>query len=157
MATMFLTATAGAVRQARPKQFRAFERQRGGDRARGERQRQLMRQHVGGAERDDAEAGGGAHQAVGDLGDGAVAAGGHDHRLAVGDRLTRQGLGVAGAVGFSQVEPHAVGDQHVEHAPQQARAPAAGDRVEHDHHERCTGAGGKLRIGQYPAVEKPPE
>ena len=93
-----------------------------------------MRQDVGGAERNDAEAGGGAHQSVGDFGDGAISAGGDDHLLAAPGRLARQSFGMAGAVGFGQIKPDAIGDQHIQHPPQQMGAPASGDGIEDDHH-----------------------
>ena len=93
-----------------------------------------MRQDVGGAERDDAEPGGGAHQAVGDFGDSAVAAGGDDHLLAAPGRLAGQSFGMAGAMGFGQIKPDAIGDQHIQHPPQQMRTAAAGDGIEDNHH-----------------------
>ena len=33
--------------------------------------------------------------------------------------IPRQRFGMAGTMGFRQIEPHAIGHQHIEHAPQQ--------------------------------------
>jgi hypothetical protein len=93
-----------------------------------------MRQHIGSAERDDPKPRAGADQPVGHLGDRAVAAGGHHHRFAAQHCLARQSLGMAGAMRLGKVEPHAIGDQHIQDPPQQVCPPAAGCRVEYDDH-----------------------
>jgi hypothetical protein len=91
-------------------------------------------QHIGRAQRDHAEPGAGPHQSVGDLGDRAIAAGRYHHLLPVEHSVSRQCLGMAGAVGFSEIQPHAIGGQHVQYPPQQMRPPASGDWIEHDDH-----------------------
>jgi hypothetical protein len=93
-----------------------------------------MCQHIGGTQRYDAEPGAGPHQAVRDLGNRAVAAGGHDHRFAAQHSLPRQCLGMTGTAGFGEVEPHAIGNQHIQYPPQQVRPPASGSRVEYNDH-----------------------
>jgi hypothetical protein len=95
-----------------------------------------MGKDVGSAERDDAETSGGTHKAVGDFGDRAVATGGYDHPLSASRCLTREGFGVTGTVGFSEIQPDAVGDQYVEHSPEKMCAPPSGYWVEDDHHQR---------------------
>jgi hypothetical protein len=60
------------------------------------------------------KAGSGAHQPAGDLGDGSVPTGGNDHLFTAPGSLTRQSFGVPGAMGFGQIKPHSVGDEHID-------------------------------------------
>jgi hypothetical protein len=52
---------------------------------------------------------------------------------------------MAGAASLGDVDADAVGDHHVQHAPQQMRAPPSRDRVEDDYHG--TKRDGVKRIG----------
>jgi hypothetical protein len=38
-------------------------------------------------------------------------------------------------MGYSQIKPDPVGDEHIEHAPQQMGTPASGNGIEHNNHE----------------------
>ena len=82
-----------------------------------------MCQDVRGSERNDAEAGGGAHQSVGDFGDSAIASGRDDHLLAAPDRLARQSFGMA-----DPTRRHAA--DRVEHMG----TAATGHGIEDNHH-----------------------
>lgn len=60
--------------------------------------------------------------------------------LALPSCLARRPFGVSGTVGLRKVKPYAIGDQYIEHPPQQMRTPASSDRIEDDDHrrvERC--------------------
>ncbi len=126
----------GSVGLAGPECAGASERQRGGYGFGREGQAEFMRQDIGSTERDDTEAGGGTHEAVGDLGDGAIAAGRDDHLLPASRCLARQGLGVPGSMGLGKVQPDAIGDEDIEHPPEQMGAAASGDGIEDDDHRR---------------------
>jgi len=80
--------------------------------------------------RNDAEPRLAAADPVRDFGDGAVAAGGDNEASAAVGGLPRQLGRVAGVRGFRQFDAHAVGEQHIQHAPQAARSARAGRRVE---------------------------
>jgi hypothetical protein len=43
-------------------------------------------------------------------------------------------------MGFSKIEPDAVGRKHVQNAPQQVGSASPGDRIENDQHERIESA-----------------
>jgi hypothetical protein len=122
------------MRQSGPKLAGASERQRRRHRVWSERQAEFVGQHVRCAQRNNAEARLRSHQPVGDLRDRAIATGGDDKRRAAPHRFPRQRLGMTGALRFREVQADSVGDEHVEHAPQQMGAPSPRDRIENDNH-----------------------
>ena len=93
-----------------------------------------MRQHVGGTQGDNAKPGRRPHQAIGNLGNRAVPAGGNHQRLpglggGAGDRF---GMATAGCL--RQIDADAVGNHDIQHPPKQLRAPPPGDRIKNNDH-----------------------
>lgn len=76
-----------------------------------------MRQHVGGAGRNDAKPRTGPVQSIGDLGNCTVAAGRNQQRFATAYRLARQFLRVPGMLRFRKVWPAPVRRQNIQHTP----------------------------------------
>ena len=76
-----------------------------------------MRKDIGRPQGNDTQAGVGSHQAVGDLGDRAVAAGGNDHVGTAPRGLPGERFSVAGTMGFRQIQSDPVCDKDIQHAP----------------------------------------
>ncbi len=119
---------------ARPERPGALIGERIGNAARGGRQLVFLGQDIGSAERDDAERGLAAEQPVGDLGNGAVAAGRHHHKATCLRGLAGQRRCMAGMFCLRNLNLDAVIDQQVEHAPQSRSPPAPGNGIENDQH-----------------------
>ncbi len=98
------------------------------------RHAELPGQDVGGAERQDAERGGRAGDAAGDLGDGAVAPGRDHHGHAAPGGFARQQRRVAGPLGLGDVGGEAAARECGERTAQPLPPAAAGRGVEDDQH-----------------------
>ena len=105
----------------------------------------LVRQNIGGAERDDRQSLTASGQRVGDLVDRSIAAGGDDRVIAFADRVTCEALGIATARRFAHGDQASVARQIAQRAAE-PRLVTARDRVvdDKDVATKMTGGGATL-------------